>query len=91
MSDVTVLIGGKQKVSLGQKEYKAQGGEGTVYVKNNVAFKIYHDSNKMIPEGKILELQKLTVPNVLSPQQALYDPKTRFFSFELPLHNLQIN
>lgn len=77
MSDATVLIGGKKKITLGQNEYKAQGGEGIVYVKNGLAFKIYHDPSKMIPEGKLLELKQITTENVLAPRDVLYDPKTK--------------
>lgn len=77
MSTATVLVGGKTKVTLTQKEYKAQGGEGVVYVKDGLAYKIYHDPAKMIPEGKILELQKITTANVLAPKDVLYDPKTK--------------
>ena len=77
MSNVNVLVGGKNKVTLTQKEYKAQGGEGIVYVKDGLAYKIYHDPAKMIPEGKILELQKIRTANVLAPRDVLYDPKTK--------------
>jgi hypothetical protein len=77
MSDTTVLIGGKTKITLTQKEYKAQGGEGIVYVKGKVAYKIYHDASKMIPEGKILELQKISTENVLAPREVLYNPKSK--------------
>ncbi len=75
MSNVNVLINGNT-LTLGQAEYKAQGGEGTVYVKNNMAYKIYHDPKKMIQEGKILELQKIKTENVLAPKAILYNPKT---------------
>lgn len=77
MSSETVLIGGRQKITLGQNEYKAQGGEGTVYVSNGLAFKIYHDASKMIPEGKLLELKQIKTPNVLSPKDILYSPSSK--------------
>lgn len=77
MAGVTVLVGGTTKVSLGQSEYKAQGGEGMVYVKNGLAYKIYHDPTKMIPEGKILELKKIATPNVLGPKDVLFNPTSK--------------
>lgn len=77
MSGATVLVAGKTKLTLGQNEYKAQGGEGTVYVKNGLAYKIYHDPVKMIPEGKILELNKIKTNHVLAPKDILYDPNSK--------------
>ena len=77
MAGVTVLVGGTTKVSLGQSEYKAQGGEGMVYVKNGLAYKIYHDPSKMIPEGKILELKKIATSNVLGPKDVLFNPTSK--------------
>ena len=74
--NATVLINGKQKVTLGQKEYKAQGGQGTVYVSGGLAFKIYHEPSKMIPTGKITELAGIGIANVLAPKDILYDPKS---------------
>lgn len=73
---IKVLIG-KDIITLGDKEYLAQGGEGVVYRKGNVAFKIYHDPKKMIPEQKIRELQHLNIPTVLAPIDIIYDSNTR--------------
>ena len=77
MSKVDVLVGGKTKVSLTQNEYKAQGGQGTVYVKGGLAYKIYHDPGKMIPEAKIRELASINIPTVLGPKDILYDATTK--------------
>ena len=83
-----VLINGNVNISLGQSDYKAQGGEGIVYVKNNIAYKIYHEPKKMIPEGKILELQKIKTENVLAPKNILYNPKTlKAIGFTMPYVN----
>lgn len=76
MSDLTVLLN-NHKVTLGQNEYKAQGGQGTVYVKGGLAYKIYHDPKHMIPEAKIKELTLLqSIPAVLGPKDILYNSKT---------------
>jgi len=75
-SKIKVQIG-SDIIELGDNEYLAQGGEGVVYRKGNIAYKIYHEVNKMIPEQKIRELQSLKIPNVLAPIDIIHDPKTQ--------------
>ena len=53
------LRGSGKKVSLLDKDFKAQGGEGRIYEKNGVIYKVYLDKSRMIPLGKIKELQLL--------------------------------
>jgi len=67
---------GSEIINLGDKDYLAQGGEGVVYRKGNIAYKIYHETNKMIPEQKIRELQLLKIPSVLAPIDIIKDPNT---------------
>jgi len=62
-------------VDLTQKDYLAQGGEGSVYVKGHTAYKIYHDPSKMIPLGKFHELAAIKDPRVIRPQDMLVDAK----------------
>jgi len=70
-----IFIKGKGAVKLTQKEFKASGGEGSVYVKGKTAFKIYNDPKKMIPVGKIQELSSLTMPTIIKPEDTLLDSK----------------
>lgn len=63
-------------VEITDKDYKAAGGQAAVYCIGKTAYKIYHDPAKMIPEAKILELAALRDPNILGPQEVVYDPKT---------------
>ena len=77
MSSKIKIQVGSDLLTLGDKEYLAQGGEGVVYRKGNIAYKIYHEPSKMIPEQKIRELQELKIPNVLGPIDIIYDPKNR--------------
>lgn len=72
-----ILINGVTRLKLTQNDYKAQGGQGIVYVKGGYAYKIYHDPIRMIPSGKINELKALnSIPIVLSPVDILYCSKT---------------
>lgn len=76
MSSIKVIVN-KTEVTLTDKNYIAQGGQGTVYVKNNVVYKIYHDPSRLIPENKIEELQVLKdLDNVIIPSTSIIDPKT---------------
>jgi hypothetical protein len=68
-----IYLEGKKKITLTRADFKAQGGEGSVYVKGKTAFKVYADPAKMISPGKIAELTALTQPEIIRPQQILTD------------------
>lgn len=70
-------------VTLDKGDYLGQGGEGTVYVKNGVAFKIYHDPNKCIPEAKIQELSLVSDKHVLTPLGAVFS-RGKMIGFGMP-------
>lgn len=77
-----VIVKGK-KLSLSQKDYVTQGGEGKIFQRGTVAYKIYEDLNKMIPVGKIDELSKLDVPNIVCPKEIIYSPKKEILGFTM--------
>ena len=56
-----------QAINLDKSSFVASGGEGEIYAKNNIAYKIYIDPKRMIPEGKIQELSKITDCDVNKP------------------------
>jgi len=70
-----VTVKGQGEVSLTNKNFVAQGGEGAVYVKGSSAFKIYTDPRKMIPQGKFQELSKITDPLVIKPERVVLSIK----------------
>ncbi len=67
-----IYVQGK-KVRLTQAEFKAQGGEGAVYVKGSTAYKVYADPAKMIAPAKIQQLAVLTLPEIVRPQEVILD------------------
>lgn len=73
------------KITLIQNDYIAGGGEGKVYGKGASAFKIYHDTKKMIPLGKIKELLLLSPKNVLAPRDIVLDLNGKPIGFEMDL------
>src|SRR5438128_3342277 len=68
-----LFIVGQGKVSLGQADFVARGGEASVYARGEVAFKVYTDPRKMLPPAKIQELSALTHPSIIRPQTVLLD------------------
>lgn len=70
---IKVYVRGKGEVTLDKNNYKADGGEGTIYIKSPTVFKIYHNPSKMIPEAKIAELSALDKDNILKPKDILLD------------------
>lgn len=64
-----------QKISLTQKEYLTQGGQGDIYVKDGIVYKIYIEPSKMIPLQKIKELSILDNPFIIKPEQLICNNK----------------
>lgn len=73
MSKKTYNVEGIGKLTITDNDYVAAGGEATVFVKNDMAVKIYHDPNRMIPIQKIEELRQIKDPNVLIPSNIVYE------------------
>ena len=67
------FIPSKGALRLGKSEFKAQGGEGAVYVKGSRAFKIYADPSRCITQAKIDELSALVQPNIIRPLELIID------------------
>lgn len=63
-------------ITLCDKNYVAAGGEACIYSNGNKAFKIYHDRNKTLPEQKFKELHSIQSPNVVIPQDLIFDAST---------------
>jgi hypothetical protein len=66
-------IRGKGPITLTKADFKASGGEGSVYVKGATAYKIFADPARMIPEAKIAELSALSDPSIIRPQEVVID------------------
>lgn len=82
---INVIVSGKGPQTLDKNSYVAAGGEGTVCRIGGTAYKIYHDPKKMIPIGKITELQALShIDNVLGPREILLDSKSNPIGFTMP-------
>ena len=69
------FVHGKGELRLGRSDFKAQGGEGAVYVKGSTAYKIYANPTRAIPLAKIDELSALDQPNIIRPLDLILDGK----------------
>jgi serine/threonine protein kinase len=69
------FVQGKGEVRLDKCDFKAQGGEGAIYVKGSTAYKIFSDPQRAITQAKILELSVLSRPNIIRPLDVLLDGK----------------
>jgi hypothetical protein len=72
---------GKQRITLTQNQFVAKGGEGSIFKRENIAYKIYEDHKKMIPPGKIQELEVLNDPFILNPKELIKDNNTNLIGF----------
>lgn len=77
-----LFVNGK-KISLSSNNFVAKGGEGSIFEKDNIAYKIYEDKRKMIPEAKIKELMELDLPNIIRPTDIIYDQKKQLIGFTM--------
>ena len=78
-----VYVQGK-KVRLTQAEFRAQGGQGAVYVKDGTAYKVYADPAHMIPAAKIAALSALALPDIIKPQDVLTDARRAPVGYTMP-------
>lgn len=60
------------EITLTKQNFIAKGGEGEIYAKNGVAYKIC-EPGKVIPEQKLTELSVLTDPHIIRPEEMLLD------------------
>lgn len=73
------------EIDLTQREFIAKGGEGSVYGKGNVAYKVYEDPANMLPVAKIQELSVLQNNNIIRPDRILLDKKDRPVGYSMRL------
>ena len=69
------FVQGKGEIKLARSDFKAQGGEGAIYVKASTAYKIYLDPSRAIAVQKIAELSVLSLPNIIRPLDLLLNGK----------------
>ena len=71
------------QISLTKSNFLASGGQGDVYVKNDNAYKIYHNQSSMIPQGKLVELSAINNDYVIRPTHYLIDDKLNTVGYSM--------
>ena len=80
-----VFIQGVGEQELTQNQFLAKGGEGSIYAKGNVAYKVYDDPKKMMPMAKMKELAVLDHPHIIRPESLLLDKKNTPIGYTMKL------
>jgi hypothetical protein len=60
-------------ITLSDKDFITEGGEGKIYGKDKFIYKIYTDKNKVINPNKIKELSVLDMENIVKPIDLVYN------------------
>ncbi len=66
-----VYVRGSGRVVFARDDFMSAGGQAKVYKKGNIAYKVFHSTDEMIPEAKIQELQVLDNPHIIKPLDIL--------------------
>ena len=69
-----VRVEGGRTLTLSTREFVAEGGEGKVWARKGVAYKVYADPGRVLPESKIAALRSIASPDVVTPDHRLLDP-----------------
>jgi len=77
-----IIVNGK-KINLSQSDFVAKGGEAKIFNKDDTAYKIYEDLNKLVPEAKLKELSTLTNPIIVAPKDLVYNDKQDVIGFTM--------
>lgn len=72
-----IFVKGKGEVNLNDNDFLAEGGQGKVYTKGGIAYKIYSDPSKMIPTGKFDELSVLNSTKIIAPKDIILNSKNK--------------
>ena len=70
-----LVVEGGGEVTLGQQDFVARGGEGTVYARAGTAYKVWDDPARVVPAAKLRELAAIRDPRVIRPERRLLDPR----------------
>lgn len=77
-----IYVNGKT-VKLTQKDFVAKGGEGKVFKRGNIAYKVYDDLSKMIAPAKLKELEECDHPCILRPKTLIMNSKKQNIGFTM--------
>lgn len=83
MNNFEIILDSGGQLILSENNLVNSGGEGKIYVKDNFAYKIYLDKNKVMPKGKINELNTLERDNIIKPIQVVYNINKEIIGYQM--------
>lgn len=63
-----------KETKLTDKNYLGEGGEGVIYLKDGLIYKIYHEKKDVITPQKLAELSVLKKDNIIAPIDHIFNP-----------------
>lgn len=72
---------GKKAITLTDRDFISEGGEGKIYAQGDRAYKIYSNPDKVIAQAKIQELAALDHAEIIRPLHAVFDAKQQPIGF----------
>ncbi|MEM6996838.1 MAG: hypothetical protein AAF721_40420 [Myxococcota bacterium] len=63
-------------LTLRSREFVAEGGEGRVWARRGIAYKVYTDGARRLAADKMAALARIQCDDVVTPQRRLLDPST---------------
>ncbi len=69
--------GKKDHINLTKNHFVASGGEGDIYARRGIVYKIYQDPKAVIPHSKMKELSAITNTNVIKPEKLVLSGKNK--------------
>lgn len=69
-----VQVEGGRCVTLRDREFVAEGGEGRVYARRETAYKVWTDPARRLASDKVAALRRIASPDVIAPQALLRAP-----------------
>ena len=71
------IQGNKNKIKLDKRHFISQGGEGSIFARRGIVYKIYTNPKSMIPHAKIKELSSIKNSNVIKPERIVLDNRQK--------------
>jgi hypothetical protein len=69
--------GRNDKINLTKNHFVASGGEGSIYARRGVVYKIYQNPKAVIPYSKMKELSAISNSNVIKPEKLVLSNKNK--------------
>ena len=77
------IKGSKDKINLNKNSFISSGGEGNIYAKKGVVYKIYQNPKAVIPHSKMKELSSIQNSNVIKPEKLVLDTKNKLIGYTM--------